>query len=94
MAGLAVGAVVPALPLVPRNTISLSPAAGALGRFAVAVAELPVAARSLAVTTGVVRLPPCTCTRSRAATWLAPRAFVKLTVRVPVPLALLPVVRR
>src|SRR5436305_15349282 len=92
MAGLAAIVVEPRLCADPRNTKSASVAAGALGRLAVAVAELPFATPSLPVTTGAELLTPPSATRSRIVPCPDPSALLKLTVSVPVPLALLDVV--
>ena len=88
IAGLAVGALAPR-PFSPlRNTRPTSPTLGALGRFAVAVVELPLLAISSLVTTGAVLLTRPSATRSTIEICPPASVFVKSTVRVPEPLAL------
>src|SRR5436305_13354894 len=92
MAGLAATAVLPRLCGELRNTSPRSPELGPPGRLAVTAVPLPLATPSLVVTTGAVVLTPPSCTRSRIVPCPDPSASVKLTVIVPVPLALLAVV--
>src|SRR2546423_1465787 len=89
MVGLPAGAMAP-IPFSPvRKTSPASTELGAYGRLAVAAVLLvPLVSASFPTTIGLVALAPPTATRSTIETRPAASVLVKLTVRVPVPLAL------